>query len=68
MQAFFIGLLFLLVVLVLVGVGILLYPLLFIFGMILRGVVILALVLFAIWLLGKIILFVWEKINGPDEE
>ena len=63
MKEFLVGLLFLVAVLVLSVVGILLWPLLFILTFFLRIVVILLLLLFSIWLLGKFIVLVWESLN-----
>ncbi len=63
MKEFLVGLLFLAAVVVLSIVGILLWPLLFVLTFFLRIVVILLLLLFSIWLLGKFIVFVWEFLN-----
>ena len=63
MKAFLAGLLFLVAVLVLTGVGLLLLPLLLVLTFFLRIFVGFFLVLFAIWLLGKFIIFVWESLN-----
>ena len=73
MKAFLVGLLFLLVVLLLTGVGFLLLPLLLILTFFLRIAVGFALMMFAIWLLGQFILFLWHAMekkpaqNGPRE-
>lgn len=61
MKAFFVGLIFLIATAILVGIGILLFPLLIVLAWFLRLIVISLLVIFAIWLLGKFIVFVWEK-------
>jgi hypothetical protein len=63
MKAFFVGLLFLCFVLILTGVGFLLLPLLLILTFFLRIAVGFALILFAIWLLGKFILFLWQAMD-----
>ena len=67
MKAFLVGFLFLCAVLVLTGVGFLLLPLLLILTFFLRIAVGLALILFAIWLLGKIILFLLEAIDKKSK-
>ncbi len=63
MRAFFVGLLFLVAVVVLAGLGVLLFPLLFVLGILLRIILSFLFVILAIWLLGKFILFVWGKIK-----
>jgi len=63
MKAFLVGFLFLCAVLVLTGVGFLLLPLLLILTFFLRIAVGLALILFAIWLLGKFVLFLLEALD-----
>jgi hypothetical protein len=61
MNAFFIGLIFLIAVAFFLTVGILFLPLFLFLGLTLHRLLILAFVIFAIWLLGKIIIFVWEN-------
>jgi len=63
MKAFLVGLLFMMAVLVLSGIGLFLYPLLFVLGFFLRFIIIIALGVFAIWLLGKFIIYVWEALK-----
>jgi hypothetical protein len=63
MKAFLVGFLFLCVVLLLTGVGFLLLPLLLILTFFLRIAVGFALVLFAIWLLGQFVLFLWKAMD-----
>ena len=63
MKAFLVGLLFLIVILIMTGVAFLLLPLLLVMTFFLRALVIAALLVFAIWLLGKIVLYVWEALN-----
>lgn len=63
MRAFFVGLLFLLVVAILAGVGIVLLPLLAATVWFFRLIVMFLFVLLAIWLLGKFVIFVWEKMR-----
>ncbi|MEI8175487.1 MAG: hypothetical protein WCG78_01320 [Candidatus Omnitrophota bacterium] len=63
MKAFFVGLLFLGAAASLMLIGVLLFPLLIILGVLLRAVISLLFVVFAIWLLGKLILWVWTRIK-----
>ena len=63
MRAFFIGLVFLLAVALLAGLGVLLTPLLLALAVALRLVLMVALVLLGVWLLGKLIIFVWENLK-----
>lgn len=63
MKEFLIGLVFLTAVLIFAGIGFLLFPLLLVLAVFLRIAIICALVIFAIWVLGKLIVVVWEKIN-----
>lgn len=60
MQEFLVGLLFLLMLLSMVGAGIILFPLLLAGGIILSGVFVVTFIVLAIWLLGKIIIFIWN--------
>lgn len=62
MKAFLIGLIFLIAVTVLSGIGLLLYPLFIVLALFLRVILSLFFVLLCIWLLGKFIIFVWEKV------
>ena len=57
MRAFLVGLLVIVMALVLYGIGILLLPLLFVMGLFLRLVLGLIVLLLAIWLIGKVTLF-----------
>jgi hypothetical protein len=63
MRAFFVGLLFLLVVAILAGVGVVLLPLLAATIWSFRLIVMFLFVIFAIWFLGKFVIFVWEKMK-----
>lgn len=63
MKAFLTGLLFVIVVLLLAGIGTLLFPLLIVLGLLLRVVLIMVLAVLAIWLLGKFILYITHKIR-----
>jgi len=64
MRAFLVGLLFLLAVAVLAGIGILLFPLMILLAFILRLILGVLMVILAIWLLGKFIMFVWKNLGG----
>jgi hypothetical protein len=64
MKAFLVGLLFLVAVLVMASLGFLLYPVLLVMALLMRLVISLALLLFAIWLLGRFIIWVWESLRG----
>jgi hypothetical protein len=63
MKAFAIGLIFLIAVSILSGIGILLFPLIMVLGFFLKIILALLFVLFSIWLLGKLIIFIWEKVS-----
>ena len=62
MKAFFVGLIFLIAVSVLAGIGILFYPLIIVWGFFLRIILALLFKVFCIWLLGRFIIFIWERI------
>ncbi len=64
MKEFLVGLIFLIAVAVLSTIGFLLYPLLILLAWFLRIIVVLVLSVFAIWLLGKFIIMVWEKLKN----
>jgi hypothetical protein len=61
MKEFFTGLAFLLLVGVFASLGFLLFPLLLLIAFILRLVLSVAILVFFIWLLGKLILFLNKK-------
>ena len=63
MKAFMVGLLALIAVVLLYGLGTLLLPFLLVLGLVLRVVLIGVLVILAIWLLGRVILYIWEKMR-----
>lgn len=67
MKEFLVGLLFIIVALLVVAVGsmlgILLFPLLIVLNILLRFVIAAIVVIFAIWLVGKIVMMVWEKVK-----
>jgi len=62
MRAFLIGLVSLIALLILAGVGLLLYPFVIVLALFMQVILALLFVVFAIWLLGKFIIFVWEGI------
>lgn len=68
MKAFLVGLLFLIAAGALIGIGCLLFPLLLLLGLLLRVVFVMAFGFFAIWLLGKLIIFIWEKLKGDEDK
>ncbi|PIP68629.1 MAG: hypothetical protein CO035_02705 [Candidatus Omnitrophica bacterium CG_4_9_14_0_2_um_filter_42_8] len=61
MKEFFTGLAFLLLVGVFVSLGFLLFPLLLLIAFVLRFALSAAILIFFIWLLGKLILFLSKK-------
>jgi hypothetical protein len=63
MKAFLIGLIFLIAVSIFTGIGIFLSPFLLIFAWIVRLIIGFLLIILAIWLLGKFIIFIWENIK-----
>ncbi len=66
MREFLVGLIFLVAVCFLAGIGVLLMPLWILLAVALRIVLIIIFLLLCIWLLGKFIVLVWEKIR-PDQ-
>ena len=68
MKEFLVGLLFIVMALVVVGVGsilgILLFPLLIVLHVLLRFIIAFAIVILVIWLLGKIVLMIWGKLRS----
>lgn len=63
MKAFLLGLLFLVAVVMLAGVGVLLIPLIVVLAFFLQIIAWVLMVIFSIWLLGKFIIWVWEKLK-----
>ncbi len=63
MKAFIVGFIFLVAVTLLAAFGVVLFPLLVALSWLLRFALTLILFIFAIWLLGKLIILVWEKIR-----
>ena len=62
MKAFLIGLIFLFAVGVMAGIGVLFFPLFLVMGFFLKIIIAVSFVILSIWLLGKLIIFVWEAI------
>ena len=62
MKAFAIGLLFLIAVGFFSAIGFLLFPLIIVMNVLLTIILSLVFVILCIWLLGKLIIFVWEKL------
>jgi len=63
MKAFLIGFLFIIALAILSGLGILLLPFLLVLTFFLRIFIGFALVILAIWLLGKFIILVWGRMR-----
>ena len=63
MKEFFVGLLVLLLVSVLSVVGVLLLPLLFVLGFFIRWILIFVLLMFAIWVVGKVTLILIDLVK-----
>ncbi|MFH1888636.1 MAG: hypothetical protein ABH806_00935 [Candidatus Omnitrophota bacterium] len=64
MKAFLVGLTFLIAVAVLAGIGALLFPLIIVLGLSLRVIAGFLFIIFAIWLLGKFIIFIWDNLKS----
>lgn len=63
MKAFLTGFLFLFIVAVLAGMGVLLFPFLLVLSWIARVILIVVLLILAVWLLGKLILYIRKKMR-----
>ena len=68
MREFLVGLLVIAMVLVLSGLGILLLPLLLVLGMFLRLALGLIVLLLAIWLIGKVTLFLIDVLKKKESK
>lgn len=66
MKEFLIGLLVIVAVLLLAGLGILLFPFLLVLGFALRLLILVAAVLFAVWLVGKLTLMVIDALRRKE--
>ena len=64
MKAFFVGFFALVALFLLAAIGFLLYPFLLALVLFLRVIAFLVLIILGIWLFGKFIIFVWEKMRG----
>lgn len=63
LKEFAVGMVFLFGVLFMLALGVLLYPLLLVTGFLLRVVFLLLFVAAGVWLLGKLVLYVWRKLK-----
>lgn len=63
MKEFFVGLFFLAVVAIFAGIWFLFFPLLLLAGLMLRFILMVIFIIFAIWVLGKMIIVVWGKLK-----
>ena len=68
MKEFFVGLIFVIAAGIFAGIGILLFPFLLIIGFVLRLFLIVILIIFAIWLLGKFIVYVWKAVEESSKK
>ena len=72
MRAFFVGLAFLvlglLLVVVLSALFVLFSPLFFVIGIALRIILSIAVVIFAVWLLGKVVILIWDSLKSKDAD
>ena len=66
MREFLVGILVIVMALVLSGIGVLLLPLLLVLGVFLRLAVGLIVLLLAVWLIGKVTLFLIETLKKRD--
>jgi hypothetical protein len=68
MREFFIGLLVIIAVLLLAGLGVVLFPLLLVLGLALRVLILILIGLFAVWLVGKLTLMLIEAFKKKEEK
>ena len=68
MREFLVGLLVIVMALVLSGIGVLLLPLLLVLGMFLRLALGLIVLLLAIWLIGKVTLFLIDVLKKKESK
>ncbi len=64
MREFLVGLVFLIAAFALMGIGGLLFPLVIVLGFFLRIIFAFLFIIFAVWLLGKFIIFIWGKLRN----
>ena len=67
MKEFFVGILVLLLVSIFSVIGILLFPLLLLLSVFLRLILVIALLIFAVWLVGKLTLILIEFLRKKDK-
>ncbi|MBN3039367.1 MAG: hypothetical protein JW869_08140 [Candidatus Omnitrophica bacterium] len=63
MKAFLVGLVALIAASLFFWLGMLLFPLLVVLGLVVRILIVVVLLGFAIWLLGKFIIYAWQKVK-----
>ena len=63
MKEFLVGLLTLVIVLILAGIGFLMFPFLVVLGLFLRLALMVIFTVLCVWLLGKLIVYIWKKLN-----
>ncbi|MFA5167940.1 MAG: hypothetical protein WC530_05355 [Candidatus Omnitrophota bacterium] len=68
MKEFLVGVLVVVMALVLSGIGILLLPLLLVLGVFLRLAIGLVVLLLAVWLIGKVTLFLIDTLRKKDNK
>ena len=68
MREFFIGLLVIVAVLLLAGLGVLLFPLLLVLGLALRVLILILIGLFAVWLVGKLTLMLIDAFRKKENK
>ncbi len=66
MKAFLVGLLVLMMMVILSGVGIMLIPLLLVLGVFLRIIISIFILLLAVWLIGKVTLYLIELLRNKE--
>ena len=68
MKAFIIGLIFLIILGILLGGCLLLFPFFLFLGSFLYFLLVFAIVVLLIWLLGKFVIFVFRGLKGTDKQ
>jgi len=68
MKEFLIGLTLIIAILIIAGIGFILMPFFIVLTFALRILLSVILIIFSIWLLGKCVVIVWEKIKTSDTE
>ncbi|MFH1046506.1 MAG: hypothetical protein V1727_06055 [Candidatus Omnitrophota bacterium] len=63
MKAFLVGLVTIMAMAVFISLGALLLPLFVLLGAMLKIIIALVLVLVAVWALGKVVIYAWQKIR-----